>query len=201
MTVLDELPPGERQPEDVDPNSTQALFEEARQRRRRRYRIGGFTFVAVLSIAVLIVFLIRSTGTLSSPRETTPSTAAVGCVAGIEPVRAGEPQDVVAWAEGRPVIGEGSLWTIRSAINVHGVQYGTGWHVKFPWYTRPNGLLQIDGRRLDGPGSFTYDVNRAYDARGAFNTSTLNFSVPGCWQVTGRFGTSTLRFNLSVGSG
>jgi hypothetical protein len=200
MTVLDRHPSGERQPEIVDSNLTRALFEEARQRRRRRRLIVGYTFAAVLPIVVVIVVVIRSTGTMSSPRQTMPSEAVLGCVAGIEPVHAGEPQDVMAWAEGRPAIGEGSLWTIRSALSVHGVEYGTGWHVKFPWYTRPNGLPQVHGLRLDGPGRFTYDVNRAYDARGAFNTSTLNFSAPGCWRVTARFGTSTLRFNLRIGS-
>jgi len=127
------------------------------------------------------------------------SAAVSGCVRSIEPTHAREPHDVAAWAQGRRVVGEGSLWTIRSAVSVHGVHYGTGWHLKFPWYTRPNGLPRITGRRLDGPGIFHFDVNRAWDARGAFNTSTLDFSVPGCWQVTGRYGTSSLRFNLSVG--
>jgi hypothetical protein len=103
------------------------------------------------------------------------------------------------WAYGKRVIGGGSLWTIRSAVSVPAVHYGTGWHLKFPWYTRPNGLPRVDGHRLDGPGKFHYDVNRALDGRGAFNTSTLDFSVPGCWQVTGQYRTSRLRFNLSVG--
>ena len=66
--------------------------------------------------------------------------ASSGCVKSIEPAHAREPHDVAAWAQGRPVVGEGSLWTIRSAVSVHPVQYGTGWHLKFPWYTRPNGL-------------------------------------------------------------
>jgi hypothetical protein len=127
------------------------------------------------------------------------SAVASGCVRSIEPLHAREPHDVAVWAQGRPVIGEGSLWTIRSAISVHGVQYDSGWHLKFPWYTRPNGLPRIYGRRLYGPGTFHYDVNRAWDGRGAFNTSTLDFSAPGCWQVTGRYGTSSLRFSLGVG--
>ena len=103
-------------------------------------------------------------------------------------------------SQGRPVFGEGSLWTYRSAITVRPIRYGVGWHLKFPWFTRPNGLPQINGRRLDGPGTFHYDANRAFDGRGAFNTSTLDFSTPGCWSVTGRYGTSRLRFTLRVGS-
>jgi hypothetical protein len=108
---------------------------------------------------------------------------------------------VVLWAHGEGAIGTGSLWTVRSAIRVHGVRYGTGWHLKFPWYTRPNGVPRIEARRIDGPGTFNYDVNRAYDTRGAWDTSTLSFSAPGCWQVTGQFGASTLRFRLRVGGG
>ena len=93
------------------------------------------------------------------------------------------------------------MWTTRAAVAVPPRRDGTGWLLKFPWLTVPNGLLRIDGRRLNGPGVFHYDVNRAYDARGAFNTSTLRFSSRGCWQVTGRYGPSTVRFELRVGGG
>lgn len=142
-------------------------------------------------VSILVV------GCSASPSSS--SQAASGCASSLWPVHAREPHDVVEWARGKPVFGEGSLWTIRSAVSVPGVQYGNGWHLKFPWYTRPNGLPRIEGRRLDGPGTFHYDVNLAFDARGSFNTSTLDFSVPGCWQITGQYRTSRLRFNLSVG--
>ncbi len=129
-------------------------------------------------------------------------SATTGCLTSIKPVDpATVPPDVSAWARGQPVIGGGALWTILSAISVPGVQYNTGWHLKFPWYTTPNGLPQIQGRRLDGPGTFSFDVNHAYDSTGPFNTSTLNFSVPGCWEVTGRYETSVLQFHLRVGAG
>jgi len=122
-------------------------------------------------------------------------------VTSIKPAHGVVPHDVAGWAQGRPVVGEGSLWTTRAAVGVPPRRDGTGWLLKFPWLTRPNGLPRIDGRRLNGPGVFHYDVNRAYDARGAFDTSTLHFSTPGCWQVTGRYGSSTLRFQLRVGGG
>jgi hypothetical protein len=151
--------------------------------------------------ALLTALFVRSGGPVTSPPGSIPSRALAGCVASIVPIHAEEPHDVALWAHGEQVIGEGSLWTVRSATSVHGVQYGTGWHVKFPWFTRFNGVPRIEGRRIDGPGTFSYDVNRAYDARGAWNTSTLDFSVPGCWQVTGQFGASTVLFRLSVGGG
>jgi hypothetical protein len=125
-----------------------------------------------------------------------------GCATSINPVPVADvPADVAVWAVGTPVIGQGALWTILSAIGVPGRHDSTGWHLKFPWYTRPNGLPQVDGRRLDGSGTFQFDVNRAFAANGAFVTSTLDFSVSGCWEVTGRFGGSTLRFDLDVGRG
>jgi len=128
------------------------------------------------------------------------ATAATGCVTWVRPAHSVVPRDVAAWAQGRAVVGQGSLWTTRAAVGVPPRPDGTGWLLKFPWLTRPNGLPRIDGRRLNGPGVFHYDVNRAYDARGAFNTSTLRFSSAGCWQVTGRYGSSTVRFQLRVGN-
>jgi hypothetical protein len=201
VTVLDDSPSTGRQLRDADLPSAKALFEEARQR-RRHHRIVGIAVVAVMSVGALLTALfVRGGGTVTSPSGSIPLRGLTGCVASIEPVRAEEPHDVALWAHGEQVIGEGSLWTVRSATSVHGVQYGTGWHLKFPWYTRPNGVPRIEARRINGPGTFNYDVNRAYDARGAWNTSTLDFSVPGCWQVTGQLGASTLRFRLSVGGG
>ena len=138
---------------------------------------------------------------MTPPSGGIPPSALTGCVTSIVPDHAQEPHDVALWAHGRQVIGKGSLWTVRSATSVHGVQYGTGWHLKFPWYTRPNGIPRIEAHRIDGPGAFNYDVNRAYDERGAWDTSTLDFSDPGCWQVTAKLGASTLRFRLSIGSG
>lgn len=202
MTVLDGSPSAGDQLRDADPPSAQALFEEARQRRRRHHRIVGIAVVAIMSVGgLLTAHYVRSGGTVTSPTGSTPPRALIGCVTSIVPVHAEEPSDVASWAHGEQVIGEGSLWTVRSATSVHGVQYGTGWHLKFPWYTRPNGVLHIEARRIDGPGAFHYDVNRAYDERGAWDTSTLDFSVPGCWQVTGQFGASALRFRVSVGGG
>ena len=121
-----------------------------------------FFIVRCLLAMALVAILVA--GCAASPSKS--SKAASGCVTFMEPVHAREPHDVVEWAQGKPVIGEGSLWTIRSAVRVPGVKYGNSWHLKFPWYTRPNGLLRVEGRRLDGPGTFHYDVNRAFDARG-----------------------------------
>lgn len=139
----------------------------------------------------------HGTPNAAAPAASTPAAA---CATPIGPATAGGiPPDVAAWAHGVPVIGGGALWTIRSAVDVAATAYRAGWHLKFPWYTRPNGLPKIEGRRLDGSGTFSYDVNTAYDSTGPFVTSTLDFSDPGCWEVTGRFDNSMLQFRLRVG--
>jgi len=171
------------------PSGTRDIRASEEAHRGRRRRIG-----ASAALALTAAILSLQDGASSA------ATTASGCVASIKPAH-GVPHDVAVWAQGRPVVGEGSLWTTRAAVGVPPRRDGTGWLLKFPWLTRPNGLPRIDGRRLNGPGVFHYDVNRAYDARGAFDTSTLHFSTPGCWQVTGRYGSSTLRFQLRVGGG
>ncbi len=173
----------------VRPSRTQDPRAAAARRSRRR-RVGPS---GALALTAAILWL-QGGGTPAA-------TAAPGCVTSVKPARRAVPHDVAVWAQGRRVVGGGSLWTTRAAVGVPPRPDGTGWLLKFPWLTRPNGLPRIDGRRLDGPGVLHYDVNRAYDARGAFNTSTLHFSSAGCWQVTGRYRSSTVRFELRVGGG
>jgi hypothetical protein len=169
------------------PGTQEPLATGARRIRCRRIAPSG-----ALALTAVVILWPQGGG---SPA----ATAATSCVISVRPAHDVVPHDVAAWAQGRRVVGEGSLWTTRAAIGVPPRPDGTGWLLKFPWLTRPNGLPRIEGHRLNGPGVFQYDVNRAYDARGAFNTSTLHFSTRGCWQVTGRYGTSTLRFTLRVG--
>ena len=92
------------------------------------------------------------------------------------------PADVAAWAGDRNVIGSGGLWTARSATAVTFIALDGGWYLKFSWYTRPHGLPEITGRRLDGPGTFHADVNDATDSRGTWVVSGLSFSTVGCWR-------------------
>ena len=128
----------------------------------------------------------------------TPATACATPVAAVAPARV--PPDVDVWAKGAPVVGAGALWTISAAFGSHGAVYpGHGWLVKFPWFTRPFGLPRIDARRIDGPGAFRSDVNRAVDESGVFVTSSLVFSARGCWEVTSRFDGAVVRFRLEVG--
>jgi hypothetical protein len=135
----------------------------------------------------------------SSKANTSSSPSATTCAASIPVVpRAKLPHDVAAWAQGAVVVGNGALWTTRSAIDVPGSHQSNIWRVKFPWYTRPFGLPTITGRRLDGTGTFHADANSATDSRGTWVVSSFEFSRPGCWQVTSRYRGSTIRFNMHI---
>jgi hypothetical protein len=126
----------------------------------------------------LVVVIVLVGGYTASPSKS--SAAASGCLTSIEPRHhAQEPHDVAVWAHGKPVIGGGSLWTIRSAVSVPAVQYGTGWHLKFPWYARPIGRPHIEGRRLDGPGTFHFEMSRADAPAGSFEASNTRFLSSG----------------------
>lgn len=171
-----------------------------RWRRRVQTTFAGLIVIAV--VAAGAVSLTRGHGdhkvTVVQPSTTTlPAT----CVTAIDAVPAAQvPRDVAAWAGGAPVIGEGALWTIVSAVHVGPTHNGPTWDLKFPWYTKPNGLPVINARRLDGPGTFHSSVDRAVDSRGAWVASSLAFSNPGCWEVTARFRSSTLRFRVPISS-
>ncbi|HXQ60957.1 MAG TPA: hypothetical protein VN796_01415 [Acidimicrobiales bacterium] len=108
------------------------------------------------------------------------------------------PASVARWARGAPVIGSGSLWTIRSALDVRPDFRNGRWLLKFPWYLRPPGVPEITGRRIDGRGAFHADDSQAVDAHGVWDASSLQFSVGGCWEITGRFHASTLTVRIRV---
>ncbi len=110
------------------------------------------------------------------------------------------PTVVTSWTAGERVVGRGSIWTIRSALDEQGVKLPDGtYSIKFPWYVLPpGGKLTITGRRLDGPGTFRADANVASEGSKVFATSSLEFSTWGCWQISGRYRGSTLTFRMNV---
>lgn len=175
-------------------------------RRRRRFTAALAVLAAVAVVATGALSLSGGNDTQKVSVEPSPTTvrplavpSPCPTVTSVDAVPTGEvPRDVAAWAHGAPVIGEGGLWTVVSAIHVGGTLDNQIYRLKFPWYTKPNGLPSITGRRLDGTGTFHSDVNLATDSRGAFDVSSLEFSAPGCWEITARFHSSTLKFRLRV---
>jgi hypothetical protein len=176
-----------------------------RRVRRSRRRMGAVSATAAVLVAVLIGAGVRAARNPMVEVRTVPATVAPAppsdCRPGIGTVPKNEvPLPVFGWAQGAPVVGGGELWTIRSAIAVPAIHEQGTWLLKFPWFTRPFGLPQINGRRLDGPGTFRSDAGRADDQTGTWVASSLEFSVPGCWEVTARFDNAKLSFRILVGN-
>ena len=108
------------------------------------------------------------------------------------------PTDVARWAQNAPVIGGGSLWTVKSALNVHPVFQGGTWSLKFPWYLRPPGIPIITGDQPGVRGGFRSDATQATDLTGTWVASVLHFSTPGCWRVTSRYMASVLTVEITA---
>lgn len=97
MTILDDrASAGRPVEEDGTAAAAQALFEEARQRRRHRRRVFGLGLTIALLIAALIVFLIQARGTPTAP----PKSGGGILIAGpsVPPM----PTQVVVWTQTSP---------------------------------------------------------------------------------------------------
>jgi hypothetical protein len=78
VTTLDERPSTGQPLEGVDHGSAQALFEEARQRRRRRHRMAGITLAVLTATAALSTVFVRGHGTTVSPQKSNHEAAIPG---------------------------------------------------------------------------------------------------------------------------
>jgi hypothetical protein len=168
---------------------------------RRRRRVAGLVS-AVVVVGVAAGAIGYSAGLPDqsvSVRETPTSVPLSTCRPSISTVPSARvPSDVSAWANGAAVVGNGALWTLRTAIDAPESRDQGSWLLKFPWFTRPFGLPDVTARRLDGPGTFSAQVDQAIDSRGAWVVSGLSFSEPGCWEVSGHYNHSTLRFRVHI---
>ncbi len=174
------------------------------QRRVRRVRVRWAAIAAGTALVAVVVgvLAIGTGGSTPSVHTVGPANppATVFCNRVPAPVvRSAVPDDVLEWSADADVIGSGSLWTRRANTAVAPVPLDGGWYLKFPWYTRPLGLPDITGRRLDGPGKFHADANYATDSRGTWVVSGLNFSEAGCWEVTARYAGSAITFDIEAG--
>lgn len=70
--------------------------------------------------------------------------------------------------------------------------------VKFPWWRKIPGRLEIAGRRVDSADQvLRAEVPDGYGDVG-FQATRLRFSSAGCWLVEGRIGARALRFFVRV---
>jgi hypothetical protein len=106
---------------------------------------------------------------------------------------------VAAWSRNKAVVGQGALWTLRSALDVPVELQRGSWYLKIPLYTKPFGLPTVSARRLNGAGSFRFIANPAFDASGKWISTQLLFSTAGCWDITGTYLASSMHFRLRVG--
>lgn len=106
------------------------------------------------------------------------------------------------------LIGKGDLWTMHpSRLQDQYADGQAGWtNLKWPWFRLDDGQLTIEGRRVDGPGTFRADIPpmEAYprdlnlDIGPGFIPSSLGFSAGGCWKVTAKFRDSKVVLYLDV---
>jgi hypothetical protein len=181
-----------------------AAARDAVRRRvgRHRRRMGATSAVAgALVIAIVGVGLLKAQDSQVKVR-TVPSTAPPpNCRLGdVGTVPANKvPADVAAWSHGEPVVGHGALWTVTKLLsNAPTLDHGA-WRTKIAWFTRPFGIPDLRGRRLDGAGTFHADANRAVNASGVWVASSLEFSAAGCWEVSVGYRNVGLVFRILVG--
>ena len=66
--------------------------------------------------------------------------------------------------------------------------------MKWPWWRKVRGSLQVETRRLDGDGPRARArIPFGYGDTG-FQVTAVGFPGPGCWEVTGRVGEGILSF-------
>lgn len=148
--------------------------------------------------------------TPSTPAATTPACAVSG--PGLEDRRAalrtGLPSGKTIIAldlEQRRALPDGPLPDkVRKRLKAVGAFFGPldedgSLSVKSMWrkdLRRATGKLRVTGKRLDGPGRFSVDLNPDYSERRSapFVPGSLVFSTTGCWQITGRAGKARVTY-------
>ncbi len=86
--------------------------------------------------------------------------------------------------------GNGDIWTVKS-----GSVYVVGHKVKFPWWHTADGVLTVEGQRLDVFAEaidLVSSLNRSDDRSRPFHASYLLFPSAGCWEVTASVGDTSL---------
>ncbi len=134
-----------------------------------------------------------------NPRGQQAAQAAPSMVTALNPHMTNpglEPHDLV--------IGHHGLWVDEREVLQRAprfdVQSGTWTLVKFAWFRTTTDHLSIEGRRLDGPGTFhaTHPADASYPI--GFIPSDLTFSTGGCWQITATLNTTSVTFFFAFSS-
>ena len=153
-------------------------------------------------------FGIAQSSALEGPSNSDVVTARPGACTKIPPQvpRAKVPASVLQWARSAPVVGGGSLWTVRRLLKQQQIHDGSVRRMKIAWRVVPLGPTTpapvLTARQVGGPGRAIGSVDRATDQNGTWFASTIELIGPGtCWEITAKQGRDVIRFRRSVGSG
>jgi hypothetical protein len=157
-------------------------------------------------IGLLLAFAAALWGCATSPPEPsgTPTRSATAADPGSCPVTlpGRGPDDIspdrfFGWGSsyGNDALWVGGLWPDGIlAAGPEFVEDDGSIGMKFGWWRRVDGALEITGRRLDRPGpAVRGEVPDSYGPSG-FTPSGVLFPGEGCWEVTGRVGEASLTF-------
>ena len=127
------------------------------------------------------------------------------CASAPPPVpAAGLPDDVAAFAEGAPIVGEGALWLLvnrRAFTTVFDVEADQWTLRKVVWFRRRVGVIAIIERRAGTSQRVADELPADGYGETGFLPSSLRFPRGGCWRVTARLRGSGVRFDVRVPSG
>jgi hypothetical protein len=183
-------------------DAREAVHRRVRRARRRTSAITAIVGVLVVAIVVAGVHAAQESPVGVRTLGSTTASAPTGSECTLSPPTipaADVPSDVASWAGGAPVVGGNGLWARASALSVPGIHDGTIWRLKIGWFTKPFGIPTFAGGRIDGPGVFHGNGDPAFDQRGEWVVSSLEFSTAGCWEVTVRYITGAITFRILVG--
>lgn len=101
------------------------------------------------------------------------------------------PKTVVDWAEGRPVIGEGSIWMVRPQDSWFTREADGSQRVKIGWFRlEPGKLFVTMAHESTAEAQASIEINEAAYGDTGFVSSAISFDTPGCWSIRVRYGDS-----------
>jgi len=156
------------------------------------YIIGLVVFAAMLG---LVPESVQASGVAVPPR----------CDTTLEPVvEENLPDDVAAFADGAPIIGEGALYLLvnRAQFDPHFDAESDQWMLrKVVWFRRQTGTIDIVEQRSGSSLRVTDQFSGDGYGNTGFLPSHLSFPRGGCWRVTATLAGSSVEFQVRVPKG
>jgi hypothetical protein len=154
------------------------------------------TFVGFAAVVVM-VGLVPADGVSRAARSPRCDTT-------LEPTpNADLPDDVAAFAQGTPIVGDGDLWLLLNRPSELDLAFDLEldqWELrKVVLYPRVPGPIEIVERRLGSARRITTSLEDDSFANGfTFRVTSFGFPRGGCWRITASLGDSRVRFHVRV---